>query len=267
MSTQHEMRLPFTTKKEILDWEAYYKESQNQTRQELEASVIGFRKNVLARQKSKTPNGYLLESELLEMAKWKDHRLPSKIKKNPLGRIEDVTAEAFRPGGDWAKLKKLIGEYGGLYGVGAPVASVILHLYDRDDYPLIDKHALRSIGIDNTEVNYDEPFWRKYVKFCCTEAERYDVSMRALDRALYKYSESGAVLALQNMADETLFLELKRRGYNLSTLRNDEKTTEEKVENWENRNLRDAADVEKNTNSSNLDQSLAKLKRDVLGGR
>ena len=77
MSTQHEMRLPFTTKKEILDWETYYKESQNQTRQELEASVIGFRKNVLARQKSKTPNGYLLESELLEMAKWKDKEEPT----------------------------------------------------------------------------------------------------------------------------------------------------------------------------------------------
>lgn len=69
--------------------------------------------------------------------------------------------------------------------------------------------------------------------------------MRTLDRALYKFSESGAALALKIMADETLFLELKRRGYNVSRLRNDEKTTEEKAENWENRNLRDAADVQK----------------------
>lgn len=69
------------------------------------------------------------------------------------------------------------------------------------------------------------------------------------------------------MADETLFLEIKRRGYNLSRLRNDEKTTEEKVGKWENRNRRDAADVKKNADSSNLDQSLAELKRDVLGGR
>lgn len=69
------------------------------------------------------------------------------------------------------------------------------------------------------------------------------------------------------MADETLFLELKRRGYNLSKPRNEEKTAAEKAENWENRNRREAADVKKNADSSNLDQSLAELKRDVLGGR
>ena len=43
------------------------------------------------------------------------------------------------------------------------------------------------------------------------------------------------------------------------------KTTEEKAEIWENRNRRDAADVKKDAGSSNLDQSLAELKRDVLG--
>ena len=45
------------------------------------------------------------------------------------------------------------------------------------------------------------------------------------------------------------------------------KTTEEKAEIWENRNRRDAADVKKDAGSSNLDQSLAELKRDVLGDR
>lgn len=43
------------------------------------------------------------------------------------------------------------------------------------------------------------------------------------------------------------------------------KTAEEKAEIWENRNRRDAADMKKNADSSNLDQSLAELKRDVLG--
>ena len=43
-----------------------------------------------------------------------------------------------------------------------------------------------------------------------------DVSMRALDRALYKYSERDAVFVMTVIADETLFLELKRRGYDLS---------------------------------------------------
>ena len=43
------------------------------------------------------------------------------------------------------------------------------------------------------------------------------------------------------------------------------KTTEKKAEIWENRNRRDAADVKKDKDSSNLDQTLAELKNDVLG--
>ena len=43
------------------------------------------------------------------------------------------------------------------------------------------------------------------------------------------------------------------------------KRTEEKAEIWENRNRRDAADVKKDKDSSNLDQTLAELKNDVLG--
>lgn len=43
------------------------------------------------------------------------------------------------------------------------------------------------------------------------------------------------------------------------------KTTEEKAEIWENRNRRDATHVKKNADSSDLDQSLAELKSDVLG--
>ena len=145
------------------------------------------------------------------MAKWKDRFVPSKIDQNPTGLIEQITGEAFRLDDDWEKIEKLKE----IYGVAASVASVILHLYDEGDYPLIDVHALRSIGIDSKKINYDEPFWRKYVDFCRAKAEHYDVSMRALDRALYKYSERDAVFVMTVIADETLFLELARRGYAL----------------------------------------------------
>lgn len=43
------------------------------------------------------------------------------------------------------------------------------------------------------------------------------------------------------------------------------KMTEEKAEIWENRNRRDATDLKKNTDNSNLDHVLAELKSDVLG--
>ena len=256
MISEYKMQFPFTTQKEILDWEAYYIQRQRQTRQELEASVIGFRENV-------SKLGYLLEAELRKMAKWKSRFTPSKLDPNPLGLIEDVTAEAFRLNDDWEKLEKLTD----IEGVGESVASVILHLYDEKKYPILDRHALNSIGIDYRKVEYDERFWQDYTDFCRAESKRFDVEMRTLDRALYKFAEADADSILNIMPEEKILLELARRGYNLSRLRNDEKTTEEKAEKWENRNRSDAADVKKNTDRSNLDQSLAELKRDVLGGR
>ena len=99
---------------------------------------------------------------------------------------------------------------------------MILHLYDEGDYLILDKHALCSIGINHKKVNYDEPFWRKYVKFCREKADCHGVCMRTLDRALYKFSKSGAATALKTITDEMFFLELKRRGYDLSSLREKE---------------------------------------------
>ena len=209
MTSQYEMRFPFTSQKEILDWEAYYINDLSEKSQSKEQTVIDLKKEVKGRVKLDTPKGYLCKTELLQMAQWKSHYTPSKVDKNPSGVIEDVTGEAFSIDDDWEKLQKLSNE---LTGVRESVASVILHLYDPKKYPILDVHALNSIGIDNSQIYYDEPFWREYVDLCRAEAERYDVSMRTLDRALYKYSQSGTVSALKIISDESLILELKRRG-------------------------------------------------------
>ena len=227
MTSEYEMQFPFTTRKEILDWEARYIDGQTEKRQRQEQAVIDMRKKVKSRKTSETPGGYLLTSELREMGRWKHWALPSKIDKNPPGHIEKITAEAFSPGDDWEKLKKLISYYGGLDGVRQSVASVILHLYDPKKYPILDEHALRSVGIKEEYVHGPKyPFWQEYVDLCRAEVKCYDVSMRTLDRALYKYSESGGVSALKIIADKTLFLELKRRGYDIPSLREDETTGE-----------------------------------------
>ena len=215
MTSEYKMQFPFTTKNQILDWKAHYIEDQTEKRQHEEQTVINIIEKVKARQTRKTPKGYLLTAELREMAQWKSHFLPSKIDKNPPGLIEDVTGEAFSLDNDWEKIEKLIK----IEGVAESVASVILHLYDPKKYPILDVHALNSIGIDNREVYYDKPFWEKYVNFCRAEAKRYGVLMRTLDRALYKYSQSGTASAIKITADEMLFLELERRGYDLSRLR------------------------------------------------
>lgn len=46
--------------------------------------------------------------------------------------------------------------------------------------------------------------------------------MRTLDRALYRFSQSGAAFALKTITDEMLFLELALRGYDLSKLLDEE---------------------------------------------
>ena len=222
MTSEYDMQFPFTTRKEILDWEARYLKNLSEKSRDREQVVIDLKEKVETRKTPETPEGYLSQSELRQMAKWKDRFVASKIDKNPPGLIEKITGEAFGLDDDWEKIKKLKE----IYGVAESVASVILHLYDPKKYPILDVHALRTIGIDNQKVNYDEPFWRKYVNLCRAKAERYDVSMRALDRALYKYSECDAVFVMTVIADKTLFLELAQRGYDLSRLREDETTGE-----------------------------------------
>ena len=209
MTAEYKMQFPFTTKKEILDWETLYLEGLSKKYQRLEPEVIKF-KDIVVKE------GYLPKPELLKMAEWKDRFARSNIKNgNSSECIEAVTRDAFRPGDDWEKLEKLMA----LKGVGQPRASAILHLYDQERYPIFDTHALYSIRIKKDEVEGDKKFWKEYVKLCREKAECHGVCMRTLDRALYKFSKRGAAFALKKITDEMFLLELKRRGYDLSSLR------------------------------------------------
>ena len=209
MTSQYEMQFPFTNQKEILYWETLYIDAQKPERQHQEEDVRKIKCSV-------EDKGYLTQCELMEMAHWKDPQFArSNIKKGNLPeRIEAVTRDAFRPSDDWEKLEKLTD----IVGVGESIASAILHLYDQERYPILDRHALWALTIDHTKVDYDEKFWKKYVKFCQAKAECHGVCMRTLDRALYKFSKSGAATALKTITDEMFFLELKRRGHDLPKL-------------------------------------------------
>ena len=216
MTVEQQMLFPFTNKDEILYWADLYTKNQNPKRQRQEAKVRKFKEIV-------DKEGYLPKHELMEMAHWKDPRFArSNIKNgNSSGHIEAVTRDAFGPGNDWEKLKKLMGYYDGICGVGQSVASTILHLYDPERYPIFDPHALYSIRIKKKDVEGDKKFWKEYVKFCREKADCHDVCMRTLDRALWKFSQSGAAFALKTITDEMMFLELKRRGYDIASVRSE----------------------------------------------
>ena len=184
MTSQHEMILPFTTKKEILDWEKCYTDDLTGAQRLVEEYLIGLKDTVRERKTPENPGGYLLYHEFWDLFNWKLKRKPRSLKKHLKIEIEAITREAFSLKKDWEKLNKLTD----IHDVGRSVASAILHLCDHQKkYPILDQHALRSVGICKKYIHGPQyPFWQEYVDFCREKAKCYDVSMRALDRALWK---------------------------------------------------------------------------------
>ena len=211
MTAEQQMLFPFTNKDEILYWATLYTDAQKPERRCQEEEVRKIKCSV-------EDKGYLTKCELMKMGCWKRASLPRLIKNNPDGHVEKITAEVFSLDDDWEKIEKLMDRCEGLDGVRQSVASTILHLYDPERYPIFDTHALRSIRIKKKDVEGDKKFWKEYVKLCREKAKCHGVCMRTLDRALYKFSQSGAAFALKTITDEMFFLELKRRGYDLSSL-------------------------------------------------
>jgi hypothetical protein len=75
-----------------------------------------------------------------------------------------------------------------LDGVDLPTASVILHFAHTDPYPILDYRALWAIGA-GVKPPYTFKIWKPYVTFTRATAQRLNVSMRELDRALWQFSK------------------------------------------------------------------------------
>ena len=161
---------------EISYWANRYTERQREKDRIKEQELIDLGCDILVR-------GYLTKQELHTIARWKSPRRAALTLENISAFIKEITERAFTATDDWTKLLTLTQ----LQGIGQPTASAILHLYDEERYPLLDIHALWSVGMEWTSrTSY--PFWLDYVQFCRDIANRNGVSMRDLDRALWKYS-------------------------------------------------------------------------------
>ena len=169
------MKLHFP-ESEIGYWANRYTERQREKDRVKEQELIDLKPEVQRR-------GYLMEDELYEIARWKSTRRASLTLENGNPFIKDITKSAFAAEDHWAKLLILTL----LRGIGEPTASAILHLFGEGQYPILDIHALWSAGLPwKNRSSY--PFWLDYVQFCRDIANRNGVSMRDLDRALWKYS-------------------------------------------------------------------------------
>ena len=176
------MKLRFP-ESEIGLWANEYMKDLSEGERNMEQRLIDLKDKVQERK-------YLKRNELFQIAEWKLQAFArfnqaELTLKNCEEEVIEITKKTFAEKDDSLKLKYCVE----LHGVGEPVGSVILHLFDNNRYPILDKHALWSAGLP-WEDRTSYPFWLDYVKFCREKATKNNVCMRSLDRALWKYSRS-----------------------------------------------------------------------------
>lgn len=158
-----------------------YQEAAGEGHRETEDQVIGFEKKI-------QEQGYLFKYHLYRVAYWVLSVYGESTAEPTLENAEELikvsTRESFRSIDHWGKLMTLTDS---LQGIGQTTASAILHLYDKEQYPILSKPALRSIKVRPRD-SYPPSLWLEYIKFCRDIANRNGVEMRTLDRALWFYS-------------------------------------------------------------------------------
>ena len=96
-----------------------------------ETDLMGLKGIILER-------GHLTKDELSKVAYWKAPRSSGHAKKNADQYVSDITRFAFATNCERARIESLTL----LDGVSWPTASVILHLFHRDPYPILDFRAV-----------------------------------------------------------------------------------------------------------------------------
>jgi hypothetical protein len=127
---------------------------------------------------------YLTRADLVWLAEWKTPRIRPLIARNTQAGVRGVTAAAFLVRDEGRRLRLLLG----LSGVGVPVASVVLHFADPSRYPVYDVRvlaALRRLGV-RRRFPATAPGWVAYVGCLRGLARRHRVSLRTLDKALWR---------------------------------------------------------------------------------
>jgi hypothetical protein len=128
--------------------------------------------------------GFLTEKEFLAVCKWKTPRSQPRCRTNSPDFIREVTKCGLSSSVERLRIEVLTL----LNGVSWPTASVILHFFHVDPYPILDFRALWSLR-NNVPQQYGFDFWQKYTSYCRDLSKRTGVSMRILDRGLWQYSK------------------------------------------------------------------------------
>ena len=126
--------------------------------------------------------GFLTKDDLLSLCRWKSPRAVPQARRNDAEYVRAVTQTALAADSERLRIEVLTL----LWGVGWPMASVILHFGCADLYPILDVRALWAAGVEDVSAAaYDFALWQAYTLFCRRTAQEAGVTLRVLDRALW----------------------------------------------------------------------------------
>lgn len=130
-------------------------------------------------------SGFLDKEQLQIVCNWKSPRSAGHVSKNGDEFVKEITSFSLGAKSPRAAIETLTI----IDGVRWPTASVILHLFHKDNYPILDFRALWSLS-EEVPSQYTYSFWEGYFQYARDLADKAGVSMRTLDRALWQYSKS-----------------------------------------------------------------------------
>lgn len=129
---------------------------------------------------------YLTRTKLIKTGNWKSRR-PKRFYRssdNDYTTVKEVTQFAFGTQSERARIESLFV----LKGVSWPLASVILHFAFPAKYPIMDFRTVWSLGWKQPR-SYNFAFWEKYCKKIRGISGRYNLPIRTVEKALWKYSK------------------------------------------------------------------------------
>jgi hypothetical protein len=127
---------------------------------------------------------YLTGAELRWIGEWKTPRIRPQIVRNTETGVRGLTSAAFLAKSEANRLRVLLG----LRGVGVAVASVVLHFAHPGRYPIYDVRVRAALQ----RTGWRRPFpptpagWEAYTAALRALAGRHRVSLRTLDKALWR---------------------------------------------------------------------------------
>jgi hypothetical protein len=138
--------------------------------------------------------GWYSKAELIRVGEWKARgRIRGRLAQNSNADVKQITKAALAAPED--RQARLLGK---LHGVADPMASALLMVWDPEHHTVLDFRAFAALerlqrrGLLQEEVPEREglyPPYPAYVECCRAIARRLGVSLRELDRALWKWNE------------------------------------------------------------------------------